>query len=98
MFLLGVLEIALGFWILKKVFAPRPKVKPTFENKRREMKEDKLKDLILQLQLERLVAQDALKREDRAKAALRAVLLKNGCNEDQIDTVMRTVENDLGTI
>jgi hypothetical protein len=44
-------------------------------------------------ELEGLVLQDAMNREQRAKAALRAVLQKDGCSEEQVEEVMRSVDN-----
>lgn len=47
-------------------------------------------------ELDTLVLQDALNRERRAKAALRAVLQKNGCSEEQVETAMREVDDPTG--
>jgi hypothetical protein len=44
-------------------------------------------------QLDFEVAQDAMQREKRAKAALRAILKNNGCSEAQIDDVLSSVDN-----
>src|SRR5689334_6149722 len=47
-------------------------------------------------ELDRLVATDALHREERAKAALIAVLRSQGCNEDQMESMLRIVDNEAG--
>jgi hypothetical protein len=47
-------------------------------------------------ELDRLVATDALHREERAKAALIAVLRSQGCNEDQIESLLKIVDNEPG--
>jgi hypothetical protein len=44
-------------------------------------------------ELDRMILQDALNREARAKASLRAVLEEQGCTEAQIDEVMERVDN-----
>ena len=41
-----------------------------------------------------LTAMDAIKREQRAKAALVGVLKESGCNEEQIDQVLLSVDNE----
>jgi len=43
-------------------------------------------------ELDRLVAEDAVKREGRAKAALTAVLKQAGCSEKQILEVLKTID------
>jgi hypothetical protein len=47
-------------------------------------------------ELDRLVATDALHREERAKAALIAVLRSQGCNEDQIESLLEIIDNEPG--
>jgi hypothetical protein len=47
-------------------------------------------------ELDTLVLQDTLNRERRAKAALRAVLQKNGCSEEQVNRAMREVDDPTG--
>jgi hypothetical protein len=42
--------------------------------------------------LSSMTVRDAMVREARAKAALRAVLARQGCDEDQISTVMDSVD------
>ena len=42
--------------------------------------------------LDKMTAEDAIKRETRAKAALRAVLLKDGCSQHDIEMVMAEVD------
>ena len=42
--------------------------------------------------LDKMTAEDAIKRETRAKAALRAVLLKDGCSQHDIELVMAEVD------
>jgi hypothetical protein len=44
-------------------------------------------------ELDKLVLQDAMNRELRAKAALIAVLQQQGCTQTQIDEVMSKVDN-----
>jgi hypothetical protein len=44
-------------------------------------------------QLDQAVAEDAIKREQRAKVALTAVLKHNGCNEAEITRVIDSVED-----
>src|ERR1700751_3564282 len=45
-------------------------------------------------ELDRLVATDALHREERAKAALIAVLRSQGYDEDQIESLLKIVDNE----
>jgi len=45
-------------------------------------------------ELDRLVATDALHREERAKAALIAVLRTQGCDEGQIESLLKIVDNE----
>lgn len=45
-------------------------------------------------EIRELVTQDALRREVRAKAALVAVLQQQGCSQEQVDEVLRKVDND----
>jgi hypothetical protein len=42
--------------------------------------------------LERWTVQDALNRENRAKAALRAIMEQDGCSEESIDSVINSVD------
>ena len=44
------------------------------------------------VELDRMLLEDALAREQRAKAALVAVLRTDGCTEDQIEDVMNAVD------
>jgi len=44
-------------------------------------------------ELDRLVLADPLQREQRAKAALGAILRKQGCNPEQIEAVLNMLEN-----
>lgn len=43
-------------------------------------------------QLEQYILADALKREDRAKAAIKAVLLTCGATQEQIQEVLQVIE------
>src|SRR5579863_9190908 len=45
-------------------------------------------------ELDQLVTADAIHREERAKAALVAVLRRQGCNQEQIDSVLNMVDNE----
>jgi len=45
-------------------------------------------------ELDRLVATDSLHREQRAKAALIALLRSQGCNENQIESLLKIVDNE----
>jgi len=45
-------------------------------------------------ELDRLVASDSLHREQRAKAALIALLRSQGCNENQIESLLKIVDNE----
>ena len=45
-------------------------------------------------ELDQMVLTDALKREERAKQALVAVLRRNGLSESQVDDVLKSVDGD----
>jgi len=45
-------------------------------------------------ELDRLVLEDALKREERAKAAMVSVMQAQGCDENLIQYVLKTVDNE----
>ena len=47
-------------------------------------------------ELDRFVATDALHREERAKAALIALLRSQGCDEEQIESLLKIVDNEPG--
>jgi hypothetical protein len=44
--------------------------------------------------LDRLTAQDAIRRENRAKAALKAIMEQDGCTREAIEKVMSSVDGD----
>ena len=44
-------------------------------------------------ELDRAIANDAVNRETRAKAALVAILKQDGCSQDQIDDVLQSVDD-----
>ena len=45
-------------------------------------------------ELDRMVAEDVMRREARAKAALESVLRQSGCSDEQIQDVMDRVDNE----
>jgi len=105
---MDIFIFAISVWLLSKIFRSRHRTVDEEQLHRHAlllMKENDLRKKEWELDnktktkpapvldvLSRLTVTDALAREARAKAALRAVLLKHGCDEGQILTVMDSVD------
>lgn len=99
----GTLELLLGILIGRKLNANSDS-KPSMDIHLKEAQLDVRKraldqyaeELVSRTQeinpIDQMTVQDALNREARAKSALRAVLLRSGCSEDDIGGVMDDVD------
>ena len=104
--LVDLFIFAISVWLLSKIFRRRNRTVDEEQLNRHAlllMKENDLRKREWELEkktklapvtdvLSSMTARDAMMREARAKAALRAVLAKHGCDEGQISTVMDSVD------
>jgi len=104
----GLLELGLGIWLIRRFrrpAGPTPEQRLLTQNQQQMARMLKDRQAALDVyaetirtglksmdNLEKLTAEDAIKREQRAKAALKAVLVKNGCSEADIENVMASVD------
>jgi len=101
-FLASVILFMLGMWLIRrsrksaakplKLDKPAPPIVPP-PDPRVGVLENALKTMRDSNELDKRVAEDAIAREARAKAALIAVLRGDGCTDEQIAVVLRQVEN-----
>lgn len=102
--LTDLILIALGIWLLRSSLKPKKPtaIPPPVENReprlivsdpRVHVLKHALETSQSDARLNRQVALDAMAREARSVAALTAVLRTQGCNEKQIEEVLKSVEH-----
>ena len=106
--LTGLLSILLGVWIIRRVFRSKNTALDVTANYYQKQLQDrdnaikvletKLKEKNHNRDLNASILQDAINRENRAKGALAAVLLKFSATPEQIEHVLREVDGSEGLI
>jgi hypothetical protein len=102
-FITGAILFGLGYLILKGINSGKTDTQVNFNYLHTQMECDRLRseNNTLRLKVQQLesrrqfdndIAFNAIAREDRAKCALKAVLQTHGCTGDQIEQVMKEID------
>lgn len=94
-----VLMAIVGLWLVRRSLRRKPRpaekqvVPQLVPDPRVPVLERALKTMQYSNELDKRVAEDAMAREARATSALVAVMRNDGCTDEQIESVLREVEN-----